>query len=156
MLNLIALKEMKHQYGEKELFQMMVRRARGAQEVLDNVGADEAREFITSPQPEIFSVDENATSETLSELAFGILGINDGERVADLCCGSGAFLSHAARRKPGAVYRGTELDARTAEAAQWRPAALAGPGAGGAAGGMFCGAGGAILQISLGPPPRAP
>ena len=100
MLNLITLKEMKHQYGEKELFQMMVRRARGAQEVLDNVGADEAREFITSPQPEIFSVDENATSETLSELAFGILGINDGERVADLCCGSGAFLSHAARRNP--------------------------------------------------------
>ena len=55
MLNLIALKEMKHQYGEKELFQMMVRRARGAQEALDNVGAEEAREFITSPQPEIFS-----------------------------------------------------------------------------------------------------
>ena len=108
MLNLIALKEMKHQYGEKELFQMMVRRARGAQEVLDNVGADEAREFITSPQPEIFSVDENATSETLSELAFGILGINDGERVADLCCGSGAFPSPAARRRPGPVSRGTD------------------------------------------------
>ena len=72
MLNLIALKEMKHQYGEKELFQMMVRRARGTQDVLDNVGAEEAREFITSPQPEIFSVDETATSETLAELAFGI------------------------------------------------------------------------------------
>ena len=137
MLNLITLKEMKHQYGEKELFQMMVRRARGAQGVLDNVGAEEAREFITSPQPEIFSVDENATSETLAELAFGILGINDGERVADLCCGSGAFLSHAARRRPGAVYRGTELDARAAEAAQWRLSAVAGADAVVTAGNLF-------------------
>lgn len=137
MLNLITLKEMKHQYGEKELFQMMVRRARGAQGVLDNVGAEEAREFITSPQPEIFSVDEDATSETLSELAFGILGINDGERVADLCCGSGAFLSHAARRRPGAVYRGTELDARAADAAQWRLSAVAGADAVVTAGNLF-------------------
>lgn len=139
MMNLITLKEMKHKYGEKELFQMMVRRARGAQDVLENVGRNEAREFITSPQPEIFSVDRDATSETLSELACGILGIKAGERVADLCCGSGAFLSYAARLAPGAVFRGTELDARAAEAAQWRLSAVQGADTVVTAGNLFDG-----------------
>lgn len=117
------LRELKREYGDKELFRMLAARARlEPSEVLESRGMDaqEARALVTEPQAELFSFDHDTTSESLAELVIGILRIKDGERVADLCCGSGAFLMRAARETPGVSFRGIELDEWLAEAARTR------------------------------------
>ncbi len=117
------MKELKREYGEEGLFRMLTAIAGheqcGALEA-DDIGADEALRFMSEPQPEIFSFDRCATSETLADLAFGILDIKEGERVADLCCGSGAFLLRSLPKKKGVAYFGIERSGDAAKAAEAR------------------------------------
>jgi type I restriction-modification system DNA methylase subunit len=62
--------------------------------------SDALRDFVLSDDFFTFETGRNsgefATPECLRELALKILGICDGDNVADLCCGGGGFLADVA------------------------------------------------------------
>lgn len=123
MLTLNEAKELKREFGEEKLFELLMAEARGeCPDELEKREIDpgESRRFMTAPQPEIFSVDRFATSSSLADLAFKILDIKNGDRVSDLCCGSGAFLLSAMPKRQGALYFGIERDEKAARAAEER------------------------------------
>lgn len=124
---LSRVKELRRVYGEDELFSMLAARARHEPcPVLEeyDILADEALRFMSEPHPEIFSFDCFATSESLADLALEILGIKGGDRVADICCGSGVFLLYALHKNRDAVYVGIERNSAAAEAAGTRLSVL--------------------------------
>lgn len=54
--------------------------------------------------------DKNTTPESVSELVSAIMGIQPGDSVADIGCGSGAFLMAAASVQPSANFYGYEIN----------------------------------------------
>ena len=80
MLTLNEAKELKREFGEEKLFELLIAEARGeCPDELEKREIDpgESRQFMTAPQPEIFSVDRFATSSSLVDLAFKILDVKN-------------------------------------------------------------------------------
>ena len=50
------------------------------------------------------------TPTSIVKLAYRLLDVKAGEHVADVCCGSGAFITSAALKEPDAFYHGYEIN----------------------------------------------
>lgn len=61
-----------------------------------------------------------STPQAIVKLAYELLSIEDGDEVADVGCGCGAFLTNSASLKPAATYYGYEINAYAHSVAKMR------------------------------------
>lgn len=75
---------------------------------------------VFAPSNDIPSLDEDSTPDSVVRLAKKLLGCGAGEKVADIGCGTGAFLVSAALDEPDGVFTGYEINALSHAVAQIR------------------------------------
>lgn len=63
---------------------------------------------------------DDTTPESIIKLANAILDIQDGESVADICCGKGGYLISTAMTNPKAMYTGVEINKEYAAIAKMK------------------------------------
>ena len=94
---------------------------RPGQERKSVVDEDDLYHFLlTASVKDGIYADESTTPTSLCNLVIGLLDIEQGDRVGDLGCGEGVFLSRAISEYPESSFTGVDLDSDAVEIARIR------------------------------------
>ncbi len=88
-----------------------------ALKLAENCSEEELKDFILSRVWVEYrgkDAEECSTPDSIIKLALAILNIEEGDSVADLCCGIGSFLVEAAQQSCNAQFYGVEIRSDTA------------------------------------------
>lgn len=75
---------------------------------------------VVNPMTDYESKETMTTPNSILELVHKLLDVKAGERVADVCCGSGTYIVSAALKEPDASYHGYEVNVANRTAAMMK------------------------------------